>query len=362
VSRAEEVANAILYEGYILYPYRPSSVKNQQRWTFGVVYPPDSSEGAATMETQCLVVTSGGAPAAINVPAGISVKIRFLHLMSRTIRELAEPVVELPVDTEPESHPVQKIVSGGHMFQTWQEGMEQQIVLPVCLLDELVEHPACLEFSLPASRTTEPVRAPNGRVSWLIVREQQPIKGSVEVSAEVAKPGVFRITARLQNRATRLTPANSTRDDSLLRSFVSAHKILTLSGAEFVSLIDPPECYRAAADQCHNLGTFPVLAGEEGQRDVMLSSPIILYDYPQIAPESAGDLCDGTEIDEILSLRILTLTDEEKREMRQSDERGRRILERTESLVEEQWMKLHGVLRGLRPASADSVEAPEVIQ
>jgi hypothetical protein len=60
----------------------------------------------------------------------------------------------------------------------------------------------------------------------------------------------------------------------------------------------------------------------------------------------AGDLCDGTEIDEILSLRILTSTDEEKREMRESDERGRRILERTESLPEEQWLKLHGVLRG----------------
>jgi hydrogenase maturation protease len=81
----------------------------------------------------------------------------------------------------------------------------------------------------------------------------------------------------------------------------------------------------------------------------MLSSPIILYDYPRIAPESAGDLFDGTEIDEILSLRIMTLTDEEKREMSQSDERAREMLERTETMPVEQWMKLHGVLRGLRP-------------
>ena len=49
-----------------------------------------------------------------------------------------------------------------------------------------------------------------------------------------------------------------------------------------------------------------MLVGEEGERDTMLSSPIILYDYPQIAPESPGSLFDGTEIDEILSLRILT--------------------------------------------------------
>ena len=97
---------------------------------------------------------------------------------------------------------------------------------------------------------------------------------------------------------------------------------------------------------CKNVGTWPVLVGEEGQCDTLLSSPIILYDYPQIAPESAGDLFDGTEIDEILSLRIMTLTDDEKREMSQSDERARQMLERTETMPVEQLMKLHGVLRG----------------
>ncbi len=74
-----------------------------------------------------------------------------------------------------------------------------------------------------------------------------------------------------------------------------------------------------------------MLVGDEGQFDTLLSSPIILYDYPQIAPESAGDLFDGTEIDEILSLRIMTLTDDEKREMSQSDDRARAMLERTEN-------------------------------
>jgi hydrogenase maturation protease len=101
------------------------------------------------------------------------------------------------------------------------------------------------------------------------------------------------------------------------------------------------------------VGTWPVLVGEEGQRDTVLSSPIILYDYPQIAPESPGDLFDGAEIDEILSLRIMTLTEEEKREMRQSDERARQILERTENMPDEQWRKLHGVLRGLRGAKEE---------
>ena len=96
------------------------------------------------------------------------------------------------------------------------------------------------------------------------------------------------------------------------------------------------------AAECRNVGTWPVLVGEDGARDTMLSSPIILYDYPRIAPESAGDLFDGTEIDEILSLRIMTLTDDEKREIRQTDERARLLLERTESLDAEQMMRLHG--------------------
>ena len=78
-----------------------------------------------------------------------------------------------------------------------------------------------------------------------------------------------------------------------------------------------------------------------------MSAPIILSDYPQIAPESAGDLFDGTEIDEILALRILTLTDAEKQEVRNGDERARQILERTELLPPEHFQKLHGAMRGL---------------
>ena len=84
------------------------------------------------------------------------------------------------------------------------------------------------------------------------------------------------------------------------------------------------------------------------------ASPIILYDYPQIAPESAGDLFDGTEIDEILALRILTMTDAEKLEVRNGDDRARRILERTEMLPPEHFQKLHGALRGLRASSRES--------
>jgi len=133
-----------------------------------------------------------------------------------------------------------------------------------------------------------------------------------------------------------------------MRSLVSAHTLLGVADGQFVSLLEPPEELKALATSCENIGAWPVLVGAEGVRDTMLASPIILYDYPQIAPESPGDLFDGTEIDEILALRIMTMTDDEKREMRTTDVRARKILERTEALPMEHLAKLHGTLRDVR--------------
>ena len=58
----ERIVAAVLYEGYMLYPYRPSSVKNQQRWTFGGIYPRAYSEAQRWQrsldvhQTECVVV------------------------------------------------------------------------------------------------------------------------------------------------------------------------------------------------------------------------------------------------------------------------------------------------------------------
>ena len=99
---------------------------------------------------------------------------------------------------------------------------------------------------------------------------------------------------------------------------------------------------------CRNVGVWPVLVGRTRAR-CHLASPIILYDYPEITPESPGDLFDGTEIDEILTLRIMTLTEEEKAMAGAIDERTRRMLQRTESLARQQLAGLHGTMRSLGP-------------
>ncbi|MBV9381447.1 MAG: hypothetical protein JO242_12340 [Streptosporangiaceae bacterium] len=115
-----------------------------------------------------------------------------------------------------------------------------------------------------------------------------------------------------------------------------------------MSLLEPPPAAREAARACANVHTFPVLAAPEGQRAVMLSSPIIMYDHPRVSPESPGDLFDATEIDEILTLRTLTMTEAEKKEARATDPRAAAILDRVEATPPEGLSRLHGALRSRR--------------
>lgn len=346
----EKIADAVLYEGYILYPYRPTAVKNRQRFNFGALTPRAYSEAqggteAWRMLTECLV--EGGPAAALDV------KVRFLHPLEREVGRLPAPLAELPEGAEPDFLRVASLEVGEDVFHAWQETVEREVELSDLNLSELVEQPRRQPFAFPPSRKLEPLREAGGQIVGLLVREQQKVEGAIEVSAAHAGERLFKVAVRVLNLTPLEDATGKSRDEALMRSFVSTHTILRARAGEFVSLLDPPEALSAAVASCRNVGTYPVLVGEEGERGVMLSSPIILYDYPQIAPESAGELFDGTEIDEILTLRIMTLTDDEKREMRGTDERARRILERTEALPAEQLMKMHGALRALRPAKEE---------
>jgi hypothetical protein len=346
----EQVANAVLYEGYILYPYRPSAVKNRKRFNFGVLYPSGFSEAqggidACSMQTECLI--------AAGADARLDVKVRFLQLISRLVGEFDAPLAEMPEEPSAGFRLVESLEIDGAVFAAWQEAVEREVVVTDCGVAALATKPLRREFTLTSREHYEALPNARGRVAGAFLRRQHFILGAVEISAEPAGEGHFKIRVRALN----LTPfeRSGTREAATERALVSAHTILAVRGGEFVSLLDPPEAAKDAAAGCTNVGTFPVLAGEPGSRDAMLSSPIILYDYPQIAPESAGNFFDGTEIDEMLALRVMTMTEDEKREMRQVDRHARELLERTESLPPEHLMKLHGALRGLRPAREDTV-------
>lgn len=347
----DKIAKAVLYEGYMLYPYRPSSVKNQQRWNFGVLCPEtysDAQEGteASTMQTECLVEGSSA--------TSIEIRLRFLQLSARSVGQFTEPVSDLAPAELQALRWVEKFEVNGRVYRAWQEAAEREFIVPEPSIDALVASPIAHSFSFPEEAQIEPLRDSDGLVGGILVRAGRALCGDVEVAAARMDDEVFRLTVRIRNTTPFAVTPSTARETVLLHSLVSTHIILGATDGAFVSLLEPPGELGEQAASCKNLGTWPVLVGEAGQRDTMLSSPIILYDYPQIAPESAGDLFDGTEIDEILSLRIMTLTDEEKVEMRQSDDRARQILERTETMPVEQLMKLHGVLRGLRPLKEEA--------
>jgi hypothetical protein len=344
------IVKAVLYEGYMLYPYRPSAVKNRQRFNFGVLYPRAYSEAqggtdAWTMQTECLVLG--------DTQTQCAVRVRFLRMVTRSIGKLRAPANDLVATTNAAIETVERLEVNDKTFQPWQEAVEEVIEVTEFNLSALCAQPMQWPFRLSVKLEKEAIREESGLIVGMILREKGSVAGMVELAAQRLQDGVFKLTARIANISRFANPAPASREDSLARSLVSTHTILEARDGEFVSLVDPPDSYRKFTQACQNIGTWPVLVGEEGQRDTMLSSPIILYDYPQIAPESPGDLFDGAEIDEILSLRIMTLTDEEKREMRESDDRARKILERTETLPEEQLMKLHGALRGLRAAKSE---------
>jgi len=341
---AQKIADAVLYEGYLLYPYRPSAIKNRQRFNFGVVYPRSYSERQSgfdpwMMHTECLVQTAADAV--------VQVKVRCLQLSLRTVAESA-PRNDLLMPSSDDYRLVNRLVVGERVFLPCQEAIEREILLPPFELSGNAQ-PFAQEFSFPASQTREELRGKGGNVVGVVIRDLQVTNGAVDLSITPLGGDLRRVAVTIRN-TTGLESSTDNREAVLMHSMLSTHSILCVEGGCFVSLLEPSQDLAAVAAECKNISTWPVLVGEQGHKDVMLSSPIILYDYPQIAPESPGDLFDGTEIDEILSLRIMTMTDEEKREVREADPRGEALLERTESLPPEQLMKLHGVLRSLRPS------------
>ena len=329
---AKKIAETVLYEGYVLWPYRRSAKKNQQRWTFGGVYPRAYSEARGEddpwiMQTQCLV--SG------DEKSTIEVRVRFLHVAERKVGRKRGEALEF----------VDELRTGGELYLSWDEAIEREIGVGRFEISDLLESPMRVGIDIPGGSREEPLAEPGGEVVGAVVRGWRTLCGTVEIEAEPLREGVFRVTVEITNTTSW---GGEDRDSTLRQTFVSTHTALEVKGGEFVSLMDPPEEFREAVQGCENLKTWPVLVGEEGERTMLLSSPIILYDYPQIAPESPGDLFDGGEIDQLLVLNILSLTDEEKEEMRASDPRTREILERTEALSQEELMNLHGAVREFR--------------
>ncbi|MER5777792.1 hypothetical protein ABT144_26570 [Streptomyces sp. NPDC002039] len=333
---ARQVADAVLFEGYVLYPYRASAAKNRLRWQFGVLVPPawaPAHEEHCLQQTEILMEPKGNAQ--------LAVELRFLHAQRRTVQQARRDgsftdVTELHLEDR--------------VLVPWDEGTEERVEMTVDVAD-LAGEGVRVPVTRPAREETEDVHDADGRTVGRLLRRTENIDAVVRLRASELDCAyrAWKLTAVVENTSA-WTPDESgaDRDAALPRSLVAAHLLLGLDKGSFLSMTDPPEWAKGAVAACVNRQTWPVLAGEPGRADVVLSSPIILEDHPGIAPESIGAMYDATEIDEILALRTAALTDREKREARGTDPRAAAVIDLAESMPPEVLERLHGAVRGLR--------------
>jgi hypothetical protein len=338
--RARAVADAVLYEGYLLYPYRASSDKNQSRWQWGVVGPPGAADAGIgegdSLSAQFLVAEAGA----------VTLVVRFLQLQHRGAER----------DTGARSYqPVDELTTPSGSFLSWDEAKETELPFDP------------FEFGGGPKQWTQPITVPSGSdveelVGGRLVRSRQEVRASLTVDVE-DDGDLRRVTVTVRNTGAKA----ANKHDAIARSLIGTHVIAEAVGGEFISLLEPPERAAAAAAACRQHRCFPVLAGPPGETDLLLVSPIILYDHPEVAEQSQGALYDSTEIDEILTLRVMTMTDEEKAAARATDPLAAQLIDRCDAMSPEAMQRLHGVLRdprvgepadepGLIPEVPDGVE------
>lgn len=281
-NKIEKLADAILYEGYLLYPYRKSAIKNHYRFNFGLIEPNDY------FQTQVLV--SG-------IYQNLDVNVRFLQNQKRQI-----------IDNE--GNKLERYEFENQIFETWDEVVERNI-----------KTNKSTDFSFEIETNEEELI--KGKAKYL--RKTENVKGKVIIESKKIKENLVRLTVKIFNH-------------SKTEKFISTHAVLSIENAEFVSLLEFENEFEIEVKSLKQKNLFPVLI----EKNVMLASPIILYDYPQIAPESMGDFYDSTEIDELLTLRILTMTEHEKKEANSLDSHAQKIIQQTEKT---ELMNLHGVFR-----------------
>jgi hypothetical protein len=355
IERIRAVADAVLYEGYLLYPYRATSSKNQLRWQFGVLGPRGAEAAGigedSQLSMQCLLDLglldlglldlglrdSDLLEDSQSASASLIIEVRFLQLQQRRAEHADVaggylPVAELRVD--------------GERWFSWDEAVEVESSRSMPLADLLPG----LSWSVVAdgAESAAAVHDQLGNLAGRLVRQRWPVSATVLARLEPVD-GLYRLTVSIDNQA--MADDLTSKEEALRRSLLGTHLIIECRDASvgFLSAIDPPSHARTAAEQCRQHRCWPVLAGEPGSVSAILGSPIILYDYPEIAGESTGSLFDATEIDEILMLRVLTMTDAEKAEARATDPKAAEIIDRCDAMSPEDLMRLHGTFRDPDP-------------
>lgn len=372
LARVRAVADAVLYEGYLLYPYRASSSKNRSRWQFGVLGPQGAAAAGvgeeSTMAAQGVLRVGGDVEGG---PARVGITLRFLHVQVRAVEAAAPPV--RVSDTAADRHdarvryvPVTELTVAGRSWLSWDEAVECEVPLgPVPIEDILAGRE--LPVEVPGDEDIETLYDADDSVAGRVVRTRWPLRGRVTLAGTL-DDRLLRLSVTVENTAAAAPGTDDgalDKNGAIRRSFIGAHLTLTAEGGRFVSLLEPPDDAEHLTATCEQFRCFPVLAGipdpaVPGEGEVVLVSPIILYDYPEVAEQSEGALFDATEIDEILTLRVMTMTDDEKTQARATDPLAAQIIDRCDRTSPAAMRHLHGILRDPLADPDGSALVPEL--
>ncbi|MBI5030831.1 MAG: hypothetical protein HZB51_09910 [Chloroflexi bacterium] len=324
---AEKIANAILYEGYMRYPSQTAASPSQRRWTYGELYPQtyrgvQQGLEACHAQTECLVMG--------NAQTTLDIKLRFLHLVQRGIGKFID-------DPSIEYVNVERLAVGDQVYCVEQEAIERECNYAHLSLTKMMQS---FGFSFSSSRSTDTLQEPGGKTLGILTQRCEALAGTIKIMTKPLEDHLFKLSIQVRNR-TPLSADPPTHADARLTSFVSTHLLLRVTGGEFISLNNPPAEYRSMTSLCENIRSCPVLIGEPGTHNLMLGSPVVLEDYPQIALGSTNDLLPATKNGDLLKVRMLP------------DEHVNQTLEQPNALPPEVFQRLNGAAHKLRPARGE---------
>ena len=341
------LTHTLLYEGYSLFPYYRHAVKNQKPIPFGVVYPADyqsfNEHAHCEMVTDCIITGDKN--------LRISIDVRFLHLIKTEIFQKEEsasgkhnftPVYELNFK---------------ELYQSGWQTIERKISSGDIPLAYLADKRILLPFSFEKKVESENILNGQGEIAGKKITTIHSTKGTIVIKAiPLEKIGnAYRVVIFINNTTPVAKAKSISRDDVFGHSFLSTNTILTALNGEFISLQNPNIKWQPVIEQCRNIDTWPILIDESNS--TLLSSPIIVYDYPKINPKSKGDLFDSLEIEEALMLHFSVMSDEEKMKIAQSDEKLRSMLNKVSQITPDEIISLHGGFSDvLQPVNKNKTE------
>lgn len=320
----ENITNTVLYEGYALFPYHRNAVKNQLPIPIGVIYPQDyhsiNNHSPAEMQTECILTGSN---------PEIKITVRFLHLKQVHKHERGR-------DTKNIQPPGDKYNLQNSQPTGWQT-VERKIDFEKNKISELFESPESFKFHF--EEEVREITSSGEADNWSCV---SAIKGTFSISASKIEKAekAWRIRVNITNKTPVPFAAEQARNMIFLQSFLSANTVMTTSGGKFISMQNPGQSWKQETDQCVCKNAWPILIDKDDS--MLLSSPIILYDHPEINPKSKTDLFDSLEIEEALMLHFAAMSDEEKNKIAGSDERLAAMLQKVGDLTPDSMLNLHG--------------------